>query len=88
MKSEIREFKELGFIPATKTTDLYLSACFETGVFKGYYLSKKYTIKDSQDEGKYVKVFASGAYRLDTLENLKQLRDLLNDAIQKEESQN
>ena len=32
MRSDVREFKELGFIPATKTTDLYLSACFENSM--------------------------------------------------------
>lgn len=78
-----REFVELGNCSITSSTNIYLSSCYECGKFKGFYLAKQYSIKDSTNPDKEVMVFAKGAYRVDSLEQLIQLRDVINEGIKK-----
>ena len=78
-----REFIELGNCSITSSTNLYLSYCIEGGVFKGFYLAKQYSIKDSTNPDKEVMVFAKGAYRVDTIEQLEKLKDVIEEGIKK-----
>lgn len=76
------EFKELSKAKIQSTRNLVISRRLNNGT---YTLGQQIVV---QEGGKEMVIFLKGAYKIDSLEGLYELRDALNDAIEQEEKRN
>lgn len=74
------EYTELSSSPITAMRDAVVSKCSRGG----YTLAQRFT---AMEGGKPTTVFLKGAFHIDSIQHMEQLRDALNVAIEAEKAQ-